>query len=31
LYVYAIELRAAMNPARKSLFVSRPFRVGYRP
>jgi hypothetical protein len=30
LYVYAIELRATMNPARKSLFVSRPFRVGYR-
>jgi hypothetical protein len=29
-YVYAIELRATMNPARKSLFVSRPFRVGYR-
>jgi hypothetical protein len=29
-YVYAIELRAAMNPARKSLFVSRPFRVGFR-
>jgi hypothetical protein len=29
-YVYVIELRAAMNPARKSLFVSRPFRVGFR-
>jgi hypothetical protein len=28
-YVYAIELRAAMNPARKSFFVSRPFRVGF--
>jgi hypothetical protein len=28
-YVYAIELRAAMNPARKSLIVSRPFRVGF--
>ena len=27
-YVYAIKLRAAMNPARDSLFVSRPFRVG---
>jgi hypothetical protein len=28
-YVYAIELRAAMNPARKSLFISRAFRVGF--
>jgi hypothetical protein len=28
-YVYAIELRAAMNPARKSVLVSRPFQVGY--
>ena len=28
-YVYAIELRAAMNPARKSVLVSRPFGVGY--
>jgi hypothetical protein len=28
-YVYAIELRAAMNPTRKALFVSRPFRVGF--
>jgi hypothetical protein len=28
-YVYAIELRAAMNPARKSLFISRPFPVGF--
>jgi hypothetical protein len=28
-YVYAIELRAAMNPARKSFFVSPPFRVGF--
>jgi hypothetical protein len=27
-YVYAIELRATMNPARRSVFVSRPFRVG---
>jgi hypothetical protein len=27
-YVYAIELRASMNRARKSTFVSRPFRVG---
>jgi hypothetical protein len=29
-YVYAIELRATMNPARKTTFVSRPFRVGQR-
>jgi hypothetical protein len=28
-YVYAIELRATMNLARKSLFISRPFRVGF--
>jgi hypothetical protein len=28
-YVYAIELRAAMNPARKSVLVSRPFQVGF--
>jgi hypothetical protein len=28
-YLYAIELRATMNPARKSFFVSRPFRVGF--
>jgi hypothetical protein len=28
-YVYAIEMRAAMNRARKSLLVSRPFRVGF--
>jgi hypothetical protein len=27
-YVYAIELRATMNPARKTLLVSRPFKVG---
>jgi hypothetical protein len=28
-YVFAIELRAAMNPARKSLIVSDAFRVGF--
>ena len=28
-YVYAIEMRAAMNPTRTNLFVSRPFRVGF--
>jgi hypothetical protein len=27
-YVYAVRLAAAMNPARTSVFVSRPFRVG---
>ena len=27
-YVYAVELRAAMNPARTRVFVSRPFSVG---
>jgi hypothetical protein len=26
-YVYAIKLRASMNPARDRMFVSRPFRV----
>jgi len=26
-YVYAVELRAAMNPARRQAFVSRAFRV----
>ena len=27
-YVYGIRMRAAMNPGRTSIFVSRPFRVG---
>lgn len=30
-YAYAIELAASMNPARKSLVVSTPFRVGAAP
>ena len=28
MYVYAIELRSAMNPARRTFVVSSPFRVG---
>ncbi len=27
-YVYAIRLSAAVNPARTSFFLSKPFRVG---
>ena len=27
-YAYELTLRAAQNPARKSVFVSRPFRIG---
>jgi hypothetical protein len=30
-YVYAIRLAAALNPARTSVFVSKPFRVGAEP
>jgi len=27
-YVYGIRMRAAMNPDRSRIFVSRPFQVG---